>query len=92
MRMGLIASTCLATLAACLVFASANVRAADVPAQGCSLRGEISGGVLFDTQSYDMSIRGSDLNAHNTQWNNGFGEAAGLVSCDSWNIQADVAY
>lgn len=86
MRMMLKAGTSAAVLLTFIVAAPGLARAADadVSDPGCSLHGAVSLGYMLT--SSDFSEIGG-----NYDWDTPFGEAAGLVTCDSWNLQADFA-
>lgn len=87
MRMMLKAGTSAAVLLTFIVFAPGLAKAAaaaDVSDSGCSLNGAVTIGYMF-TDSNFSEIDG------NYDWETPFGEAAGLVTCDAWNFQADFA-
>lgn len=61
---------------------------ADYSEPGCTLSGSVMTGIMYDWQRIDEG----DFEEINTDWTTPFGEGAGLVTCGSFNIQADIAY
>lgn len=86
MRMMLKAGASAAVLLTFIVAAPGLSRAADadVGDSGCSLHGAVTAGYMF-TSSEFSEIGG------NYDWQTPFGEAAGLITCDALNFQADFA-
>jgi hypothetical protein len=82
----------LLALLAAAVLSPPSASAADIGATGCTLQGAISGGGLLGWQSYDADSDGGGDELNDTDWSALFAEAAGIVSCDAWNFQADYAY
>jgi hypothetical protein len=52
----------------------------------CSIAGVISAGGMLEGDTFTSGSSSATGN-----WNALFGEAAGLVTCDAWNFQADIA-
>lgn len=76
---------------AALMTVTANIASAADADPGCSLHGAVALGGMYGNQSYDASSGGpTDLD--DNDWITLFGEGAGLVTCDAWNFQADLAY
>jgi hypothetical protein len=84
------AGASVAALLAFVVAAPGLSRAADMADPGCSLHGAVTLGYMFT--GGDVSVTGFGVvDLDNTEWQTPFGEAAGLVTCDAWNFQADFA-
>ncbi|MGE0237512.1 MAG: hypothetical protein AB7F09_26710 [Parvibaculaceae bacterium] len=71
-----------------LALMTSPARAADYAEPGCILSGAVTAGFMFDWQEQDFDGDGS----LDVDWTTPFGEGAGLVTCGTLNIQADLAY
>lgn len=80
-----------ALLALAIVSTSSPSQAADYVDPGCTLSGSVMAGVMFDWQERDLNF-GGDEAEFDVDWTTPFGEGAGLVTCGTLNIQADIAH
>ena len=73
-------------LSAFALFGASGASAADMQDPGCSVHGLVELGYMATTSSMD-----EDSLPESAQWSTPFGEGAGLLTCDAWNFQADMA-
>ena len=66
-----------------------RAEARSVAPSECSVAGILTAGGMLEGGHFSSSSGGSTLDS---AWGALFGEGAGLVTCDAWNFQGDVAY
>ncbi len=73
-------------LSAFALFGASVASAADMQDPGCSVHGLVELGYMMSSSGIDDSSTPDDA-----KWQTPFGEGAGLLTCDAWNFQADIA-
>ncbi len=73
-------------LSAFALFGASAASAAEMQDPSCSVHGLVELGYMATSSSMD-----DDDTPESAQWSTPFGEGAGLLTCDAWNFQADMA-